>query len=73
MIILFFSAARSGHIEVVKELLHRNADKKAKDKSGNTALISGIVFIHLILISILHLFVASSEGHAEVVKEISKH
>ncbi len=47
IIILFFSAARSGHIEVVKELLNRNADIEVKDKDGNTALILGIVLFIL--------------------------
>jgi len=57
---------------VVDVLLTRNANIEAKNNDGNTALMLGIVFIHLILIIILYLFVASNEGHTEVVKMISE-
>jgi ankyrin repeat protein len=57
---------------VVDVLLTRNANIEAKNNDGNTALMLGIVFIHLILIIILYLFVASNEGHIEVVKMISE-
>jgi ankyrin repeat protein len=38
----YFKASTRGHIDVVKELLSRNADIEAKDKFDDTPLIRGI-------------------------------
>jgi ankyrin repeat protein len=40
---LLFIASLGGSIEVVKELLNRNADIEAKDNDGWTSLIWGIL------------------------------
>jgi ankyrin repeat protein len=39
---ILFTAAFNGNIEMVKELLNRNANIEAKDHDGNTPLIGGI-------------------------------
>ncbi len=38
----YFKASRRGQIEVVKELLNRNADIEVKNKDGYTSLIEGL-------------------------------
>jgi hypothetical protein len=57
---------------VVKELLNRGANIEEKDKFGQTPLIEGIflqLFNHFKRF-IYFLFIASRDGHIEVVKEL---
>jgi ankyrin repeat protein len=57
---------------VVKELLNRGANIEEKDNDGYTPLISGIflqLFNHFKWF-IYFLFIASFNGHIEVVKEL---
>ena len=43
-----YIASKYGKIEVVKELLNRNANIEAKDKDGRTPLILGLCLNYLL-------------------------
>ena len=69
-----FIASAKGHLKVVKELLRNKENIEATDQYGYTPLIRGI-FLNELLISnsfilFYFLFIASENGHLEVVKEL---
>ena len=48
-ILFLFIASWKGHIEIVKELLNRNANIEAEDKDGWTSLMWGIFLNELFI------------------------
>ena len=43
LLLFLLIASKNGYIEIVKELLSRNANKEAKDENGWTPLMIGIL------------------------------